>query len=106
MRTKTASSKGKNISNGWKVNTVSLLKEILNNNPGMGTMSQPIQIFANILYEVATRANELQDPKLTALMCRLCLFEESDPYSPNYDGALTNKVINNAYPELKEVFGA
>lgn len=77
----------------WKVNTPQLLKEIGENNPTLSMMGAPLQIFANILTEVAQRAIELNDDQLNALMCRLALYEESDPYSKDFNQKLVDKVI-------------
>jgi len=88
---------GKDSSMLWCVNTVSLLREIGENNPTMGIMKQPINIFGRILSEVAERAIELNDPKLNQLMCRLALYEQSDPYSPNYDKKKTDYVLSEEY---------
>jgi hypothetical protein len=82
----------------WRVNTVSLLNEIaINGGPGVSIMKIPLTIFKCVLGEVAQRALELNDPKLNALMCRLALYEQSDPYSKDYNEELTNKTINQFY---------
>jgi len=83
----------KTIKTAWKVNTPGLLKEIVNNNKHMSAMATPLQIFAHLLGEVATRASELNDDKMNALMCRLALYEISDPYSKEYDEKLTKSLI-------------
>ena len=77
----------------WKVNTPQLLREILVNNQTQ-ILARPLQIFAGILGQVASRASELNDPELNALMCRLALYEISDPYSKEFDKDLTAKTIN------------
>lgn len=77
----------------WKVNTPQLLREILVNNQTQ-ILDRPLQIFAGILGQVASRASELNDPELNALMCRLALYEISDPYSKEFDKDLTAKTIN------------
>ena len=76
----------------WRVNTPQLLKEILTSNETQ-ILSKPLQIFANILFEVGERAAELGDDKLNALMCRLAIYEISDPNNKNYDSELTNEII-------------
>jgi len=76
----------------WRVNTPQLLKEILCNNETK-FLSKPLQIFSSIIFEVGQRASELNDDKLNALMCRLAIYEISDPYNKNYDSDLTNKTI-------------
>lgn len=80
----------------WRVNTPAFLKEIGENNPTMAIMAKPLTIFGAILGEVATRASELNDPKLNALMARLALYEITDPYSKEYDREVTNNLIRNA----------
>lgn len=84
-------SKGKSVK--WRVNTPAFLSEIGNNNPTMSGMRQPLMIFASLLGEVATRASELNDDKLNALMCRLALYEISDPYSKEYDAVKVRQLI-------------
>lgn len=82
----------------WRVNTTSLLEEIVvNGGPGIAIMRIPLSIFKSILGEVAERALELNDPKLNALMCRLALYEQSDPYSKDYNPELTRKTIEQFY---------
>ncbi len=63
---------------GWKVHTPSLLRETLTN-PGTAILAQPFRIFGQLLAEVATRAAEIDDPKLNILMMRLTLYEQADP---------------------------
>ena len=82
----------KDITLRWKVNTPQLLKEILCNNE-MAILFQPINIYKDLLLELAERAIELNDPKLNALMCRMALYEVSNPYSKEYDAEITNMVI-------------
>lgn len=82
---------GKNLY--WKVNTGGLLKEIMCN-PGTGILRRPLEIFASILTEAGERAAELNDPKLNAIMCRLAIYAESDPYSKDYNKELTEQTIS------------
>jgi hypothetical protein len=77
----------------WKVNTPNLLKEILSNNE-TAILRIPLQIFGNLLIDVAKRASELNDKKLNSLMARLALYEITDPYSPVYDKKKTDEIIN------------
>lgn len=79
----------------WKVNTPQLLKEI-QNNEGTTILRIPLQILANILAELSERAIELNDTKLNGIMCRLALYDQSDPYSENYDRGMTEKAISDA----------
>jgi hypothetical protein len=83
----------------WRVNTPQLLKEILGNNETM-CLSKPVAIFARILDEVGQRASELNDDKLNALMCRLAIYEISDPYNKNYDEKLCNSIIEKGKPKV------
>ena len=76
----------------WRVNTPQLMREILGNNE-TAILGKPLSIFSRILAEVGERASELNDPKLNALMCRLAIYEVSDPYNENYDAELTNATI-------------
>jgi hypothetical protein len=62
----------------WKVHTPNMLAEIVGNR-GLEVMAQPLNIFANILAEVATRAAEIDDPALNILMMRLTLYDQVDP---------------------------
>lgn len=82
----------KTIKAQWKVHTPGLLKEILTNNQTQ-VLQIPLQIFASLLAEVATRASEIGDAEMNALMCRLALYEISDPYSKEYDAKLTKSII-------------
>lgn len=84
----------------WRVNTPQLLREIIGNNE-TSILSKPLAIFARILAEVGERAAEINDPQLNALMCRLAIYEVSDPYNENYDGGLTESTINKGYKNTK-----
>lgn len=81
----------------WRVNTPALLKEIFDNNPKLGGIFyQPANIFRMLLIEVAERAIVINDPILNALMCRLSLYAESDPYdTANYNHDILMKTINS-----------
>lgn len=68
----------------WRCHTPNLLREVLHN-PGTGMLARPLELFAQILGEVADRAVELNDDKLNALMIRLTLYEQADPDSASYD---------------------
>ena len=61
----------------WRVHTTNLLHEIADCglSPRMGIYFQPLNIFKNLLAEVAQRATELNDPELNILMLRLTLYE-------------------------------
>jgi hypothetical protein len=68
----------------WKCHTPNLLQEVADN-PTTSTLAKPLSIFGNLLWEVATRAQEINDPILNHLMCRLTLYSQADPESPDYD---------------------
>lgn len=67
----------------WKVDTPSLLKEIMNN-PCTEILKIPLNIFQGILTQIAIRAIELDDKELNKLMIRLAL----------YDGAHSKKMLD------------
>jgi hypothetical protein len=81
----------------WRVNTGSLLSEIISGYPGKGggIFVAPLNIFKNILVQVGERASELNDPVLNALMCRLAIYAESDPYSDGYNYQLLTDTLDN-----------
>jgi len=62
---------------GFRVDTMGLLNEICDCglDRRMGVLKQPMNIFKNILGEVAERAIELNDPRLNILMLKLALYE-------------------------------
>jgi hypothetical protein len=69
----------------FRVDTMSLLNEIVDaamdrNN---GVLKIPINIFKNILGEVAERAIKLNDPELNILMLRLALYDTPQSEIPN-----------------------
>jgi len=63
--------------------TPNLLREIISNDQ-TSLLQKPINVFGRILFEVAERAAELNDPKLNSLMLKLTLYEHGDPEHPNY----------------------
>lgn len=63
----------------------------------MAIMSQPINVFATLLYQVGEIARELNDDKLNALMIRLTIYEQADPESPLYDKEMCKEVMKRAY---------
>lgn len=88
----------------WRVNTAAFLKEVFDNYPANGGIFyQPANIFRELLAMVSERATELNDPVMNALMCRLALFGEADPYSPDYDHDMLQKTIHSkAYQEWRK----
>ena len=79
----------------WKVHTARLLEEILVN-PSCVILKVPLNIFGKLLYEVADRASQINDPELNALMARLTLYEVADPYNKDYDSEVVNQLIKEA----------
>ena len=70
----------------WKSNIKALFEEIIEaGGPSVDIMHMPLRITYLILREAAQRALELQDEKLISIFCKLAMYEESDPYNPNYD---------------------
>lgn len=76
----------------WRVHTPNLLQEIGSNSQLQGA-TKPLQILGTILYEVGERAAELNDPILNKLMVRLTIYSIADPYSPDYDKKLCDKIL-------------
>ena len=68
----------------WKCHTPLLLEEILKNDQCY-ILNKPLKIFGFMLGQVADRAVILNDPELNRLMCRLTLYSQADPESPDYD---------------------
>lgn len=59
----------------WKVNTPGLLQEI-GLNQSLSILKIPLNIFQNLLAQVAIRALEINDKELNDLMYRLALHEK------------------------------
>ncbi len=76
----------------WRCHTPSLLKEILHN-PTCAILEKPINIFGKMLAQVADRAIELNDPELNALMMRLTLYMQADPYVEGYSDKVYDQVL-------------
>jgi len=77
----------------WKIHTMGLLKEMVENNPHAGILYHPVNIFKNLLAAVAVRSTELNDTELNKLMMRLCLYGISDPDDPTYDPDAVQKYL-------------
>lgn len=80
----------------WTVHVPNFFQEIMLNKE-LWIMRAPMQIFQNILLEVATRASELNDPIMNALMMRLALYDIADPQIEGYDSKFINDYIEKAY---------
>ena len=76
----------------WKCHTPNLLGEILTNTQ-CAILKIPLNILARLLMKVATRASQINDPELNALMCRMTLYEIADPESPNYNKKELNRAL-------------
>lgn len=83
-----------NKSLNWRVNTPQLLREVLGNN-GVAILNVPLQIFADLLAEVADNAIRINDKELNKLMLRLALYEDGDPYSSSYNEKEVNNYLNS-----------
>lgn len=77
----------------WRCNTAAMLKEIINNNKDLGILKIPFKIFGDMLYELGEISARINDPELNSMMCRLAIYDQSDPYSPNYDPELVSNTI-------------
>lgn len=94
-RKKAAVKTGFKIDAEWRCHTPNLMKEVLNN-PTAWALYRPLQIFGGILFELAERARELDDPELNFLMMRLTLYEQGDPEAKGYTDKFYNEVRNQA----------
>jgi hypothetical protein len=79
----------------WKLHTPNILHEIAQHS-GQPILVKPLQLFGSLLFDVATRAAELNDPRLNDLMCRLTLYEIADPEKPGYDPARVKEIAKAA----------
>ncbi len=75
------------------VDTASLVGQVFDN-PGTAIMKIPFITLLSLLGQVATRAIELDDPELNALMIRLNLYE-----IPPME---RDKKLNEQYARIKE----
>jgi hypothetical protein len=95
----------------FKIHAPQFLTELFNNNPLGGVFYVPCNTLRMYLTQIATRASELNDPKLNAIMCQMALYEIADPHSTEYDGDRVMKIIKAKYDtipsahEEKEEFG-
>lgn len=90
----------------FRVDTLGLLNEIVDGGlrPNMGVLKIPINIFKDLLADVAYRATELNDPKLNILMLSLCLYEVSPNDIPKAIN-LQKRIINQkAYKNENKEF--
>jgi len=78
----------------FKVHTANLLKEITESAlpKSCGVLFQPINIFRQLLLQVAHRASQINDPVLNKLMCDLTLYEVADIQSTEYDKETVEKI--------------
>lgn len=77
----------------WRVNTPQLIAEIANNNSQMSMLRAGLQIFMGLLAEVGECASRINDDELNGLMCRLAIYEISDPYNDAYDQKILDKIL-------------
>ena len=78
-----------------KMTTNSLLKSLWEEEISESTCAE-ISELGTLLQQVSTRAAEIDDPKLNALMCQLGLYSIADPASPDYDPEAVARVISLA----------
>lgn len=83
----------------WRVHTHNLFNETLVNKD-CGILIKPYQILGQILFAVADRARELNDPELNSLMCRLTLYAEADPSGPYYKPDLVDPLLKKYSKKL------
>lgn len=76
----------------WRVHTPNLIQEILNN-PNTWALVKPLEIFRDLLSELAEVSIKINDPELNAIMCRLTLYEQSDPKSKEYNPEAIKNLI-------------
>jgi hypothetical protein len=81
---------------GWRVHTPNLLREIISGHTGGWIFNQPLRILGDLLHSVGTRAAEINDPELNALMARLTIYSVADPTSPDYDQERFFRVLIDA----------
>ena len=77
----------------WKVHMPLILKEIVegypsNNNPWIG----PVKVIQDILIELTELAQEIDDPRLHLIMCRLAMYSVVEKSSPDYDPDIFDKL--------------
>lgn len=78
----------------WKSQIRSLFEEIMENGgPAVAILHTPLRITYGILRGAAKRAAELQDDEMIGWMCRLGLYEFSDPAHKDFDEKRTDKYI-------------
>ena len=93
----------KNTSVHFRVDTMKLLHEICDSAmpQTMGIVKIPLNVFKNLLAQVAQRATQLHDPILDRLMFDLTLYELPEPTSTEY-GELMDKVYAAADKQTKK----
>lgn len=81
----------------FSVHVPNLFQEIVESNKQMEIMRVPLNVLQQILVGVSKRAIELDDDILHSYMCRMALYEQSDPHSENYDSKASNKYKQLTY---------
>jgi len=90
--------KNKNPHLEFKINTPAFLKEVFDENPKLGGIFfVPANILRMYLLQIATRASELNDPKLNAIMAQMSLYSVADQYSGEFNAEITKKLIDAKY---------
>jgi hypothetical protein len=79
----------------WRVHTPNLINDIIANMDRKSyeqNVMTPMVIFQSILRELAELAIEIDDPRLSLIMCRLTLFSCADKREPDYDPDIFEKL--------------
>jgi hypothetical protein len=76
-----------NLSSAFTLHTPNALNDIIANAQTESKMEVQLVIntLQGFLLKIADRAIELNDDELNALCCRMTLFSQADPTSPDYD---------------------
>ena len=76
----------------WRVHTPLVIKEMIEGYPGPCPWIGPAKVMQNILIELAELAQEIDDPRLHRMMCRLTLYSVVETSSPDYDKDICDKL--------------
>lgn len=95
-----AMTKNKENTMHFRIDTPQFFKELTENTLSTGKngiLKVPLNVFMNLLSQVADRATQLQDPILDRLMFDLNLYELPSPTSKEYD-----KLMKQVYAAAKK----
>ncbi len=87
-----------NVKVTYTVNLPQLIKELLlaSSHPDH-VQCDALKIAALILHELAARASEINDDQLNGILCRLALYDVSDPNYSGYNPDYTSEAINGSF---------